>query len=191
MSLIRVSELHKIAESELPLSLKGVFDDSFLEKTASKYLHESFLKFAITKSYDIFLSHSSADAIAIYGLKIKLKNKDFSVFVDWTEENFADRSNIDAQRADDLRKQMKKCKSLIFVTSDNASESIWMPWELGYFDGYMGKVAIIPLNEEEIDYTEFEGQEYLGIYPYVIEENRDLKLVYPNKRTINFLDWLK
>ena len=33
-----------------------------------------------------------------------------------------------------LRERMKQCKSLIYTFSENASDSKWMPWELGYFD---------------------------------------------------------
>jgi hypothetical protein len=41
-----------------------------------------------------------------------------------------------------------------------------MPWELGFFDGYRpGQVAILPLVRTSGE--TFEGQEYLGLYPYV------------------------
>jgi hypothetical protein len=41
-----------------------------------------------------------------------------------------------------------------------------MPWELGYFDGFRpGHVAIFPL--VKTPGSGFEGQEYLGLYPYI------------------------
>jgi len=41
-----------------------------------------------------------------------------------------------------------------------------MPWELGYFDGFMpGHVAILPL--VKVPGAGSQGQEYLGLYPYV------------------------
>jgi hypothetical protein len=41
-----------------------------------------------------------------------------------------------------------------------------MPWELGYFDGFRpGHVAILPL--VKATGAGFNGQEYLGLYPYV------------------------
>lgn len=34
---------------------------------------------------------------------------------------------------------MRQCKSLFFVTTTNATNSKWMPWECGYFDGLDSK----------------------------------------------------
>jgi hypothetical protein len=41
-----------------------------------------------------------------------------------------------------------------------------MPWELGYFDGGNGNVAILPVVAVAGEDT-FTGLEYLGLYPYV------------------------
>ena len=41
-----------------------------------------------------------------------------------------------------------------------------MPWELGYFDGFNGNVAIFPIIPSEGS-LRFEGEEYLQIYPKV------------------------
>jgi hypothetical protein len=49
-----------------------------------------------------------------------------------------------------------------------------MPWELGYADGLGKKAAtipVVPTNAPGIDDTEFRGQEYLGVYPYVVESH--------------------
>ena len=40
-----------------------------------------------------------------------------------------------------------------------------MPWELGYFDALKGRVGILPLAKSTQD--KFDGNEYLGLYPYV------------------------
>lgn len=42
-----------------------------------------------------------------------------------------------------------------------------MPWELGYFDGSSEKVAILPVLNDGQSTDRFQGQEYLGLYPYV------------------------
>jgi hypothetical protein len=52
-----------------------------------------------------------------------------------------------------------------------------MPWELGYFDGFCQRVAILPITRDAQD--EYVGQEYLGIYPYV-----DLALLKKTQREI-------
>jgi hypothetical protein len=38
---------------------------------------------------------------------------------------------------------------------------------IGYFDGFNGKVAIVPI--VDTPQSSFTGQEYLGLYPYVDE----------------------
>lgn len=40
-----------------------------------------------------------------------------------------------------------------------------MPWELGYFDGFRSAVAILPIAQTTQE--TFNGQEYLGLYPYI------------------------
>lgn len=53
------------------------------------------------------------------------------------------------------------------LTTENYQKSKWMPWELGYFDGSKGKVAILPM-VDSIAHS-FDGTEYLGLYPYINE----------------------
>jgi hypothetical protein len=64
---------------------------------------------------------------------------------------------------------MRQSKTLLYLASEAASSSKWMPWELGYFDGLRsGGVAIMPLLDNETD--SFAGQEYLGLYPKVTKD---------------------
>lgn len=118
-----------------------------------------------SKSYDIFLSHSSDDAREVAGLKLILEDYGYSVYVDWIEDPQLDRSNVSKKTAETLRYRMKQSKSLIYAFSENASSSTWMPWELGYFDGIRGLVSIMPVVESP--YSTFTGNEYLELYPYV------------------------
>jgi hypothetical protein len=41
-----------------------------------------------------------------------------------------------------------------------------MPWELGYFDGYNGAVAVLPITADD-GTIDFSQEEYLEIYPKV------------------------
>lgn len=133
---------------------------------ANQILKKASANFSDSKSYDVFLSHSYVDAQEILGLKIYLENVGYSVYVDWIEDRQLDRSKVSKETAQLLKSRMKSCKSLFFATSENSENSKWMPWELGYFDGIKGKVAILPiLNTSYSD--SYNGQEYLGLYPYV------------------------
>jgi hypothetical protein len=134
----------------------------------SKSMVESnFIKLAgIKKSYDIFLSHSFLDAIEVETLKSKIETLGYSVYVDWLEDSF-DRENVTQETAEIIKRRMENCKCLLYATSKNSKASKWMPWELGFFDGRKEKVAILPVIDDINGQTQFKGQEYLTLYPYV------------------------
>lgn len=117
-------------------------------------------------SFDIFLSHSTSDAQIILGVKGVLEDFGKSVYVDWLDDPQLDRSHVTPATAEAIRGRMRQCKSLVYVHSANSGSSKWMPWELGYFDGFNGAVAILPVTKNG---ESFQGQEYLGIYPYIDE----------------------
>ncbi|MFW1582817.1 TIR domain-containing protein [Vibrio parahaemolyticus] len=138
-------------------------------KTSRQILNESFESFSRYVTYDIFLSHSSKDAELILGVKGTLEDLGYKVYVDWVDDHQLNRSSVDADTAELLRGRMKSSKSLLYVTTENATTSKWMPWECGYFDGLKEKVAIAPIKTSSSN--EFKGQEYLGLYPYCIKQN--------------------
>ena len=114
----------------------------------------------------MFLSHSTSDAEIILGVKGVLEDYGKSVYVDWLEDPQLDRANVTSRTAEVIRRRMRQCKSLVYVHSVNSGTSKWMPWELGYFDGFRRTVAIFPVTATGGNYR---GQEYLGIYPYIDE----------------------
>lgn len=117
-------------------------------------------------TFDIFLSHASKDADLILGVKAILESQSYKVYVDWVDDAQLDRSKVTTQTAELLRTRMRQSKSLVWVATEAASDSKWMPWELGYFDGFKpNQVAILPLVDNT--YETFKGQEYLAIYPIV------------------------
>lgn len=102
----------------------------------------------------------------IYGIKSIMEKMGLKVYVDWIDDSGLDRGKVTAGTAQILRDRMQTCFSLIYVHTPNATQSAWMPWELGYFDGLKPRhVWILPL-VSEYD-SEFKGQEYLGLYPPV------------------------
>lgn len=145
--------------------LQSVYNDFF---EASNEFRNSTL--SQNNEFDIFLSHSYDDKKYIYKLYKILTSYNLSVYVDWIVDPELNRSNVNKKTAQLIRNRMKQSKCLLYATSKNASDSKWMPWELGYFDGYStGKVAIIPIVDNECN--SFVGQEYLSLYPYIDEVN--------------------
>lgn len=119
--------------------------------------------------FDIFLSHSIADAAIVLGIKRLLEDDGLKVYVDWVQDKKLDRERVTKETAAILRQRMRQSTSLIYLCSENSTASKWMPWELGYFDGFNPDgVAVMPILDKSTDV--FRGQEYLGLYP-VVQKN--------------------
>lgn len=118
------------------------------------------------KSYDIFLSHSSLDKQLAVALLSLFNMAGYSVYVDWIEDPYLDRSNVTKITARKIQERMECSRGLNYVATSNSSQSKWCPWELGFFDKKSaGRCAILPVMEHEVSI--FKGQEYLGLYPYI------------------------
>jgi len=133
---------------------------------ANSILKESVETASANKEFDVFLCHSIRDAEIVLGAKKLLEHKGLSVYVDWIVDPKMDRSSVSPRTASILRNRMQSSRSLFYLYSENSSRSRWMPWELGFFDGNKGAVAIIPVEPDgrSLDYSK---EEYLGLYPKV------------------------
>ncbi len=141
-----------------------------LTKSATEILRESVSTSSDYDRYDVFLSHSMSDADLVLGVKSILEKSGNKVYVDWLVDPQLDRSAVNASTAAQLRKRMRQSSSMIYIATNNSTSSKWMPWELGYFDGYKdGGVAILPLVDRIGE--DFVGQEYIGLYP-TVEKNK-------------------
>src|SRR5688572_26869187 len=158
MALVTKSELRTAART----SLRATASISAGEELRSESKQRSY-----ARKYNIFLSHRKLDAEEVLGLVRLIESCGLSVYIDWREDPELDRTNVTSLNAQVLRNQMGLCDALFFATTTNFTDSKWMPWELGYFDGKKGRVAIVPVVEDSDKFRNFHGQEYLGIYPYV------------------------
>jgi hypothetical protein len=161
MALFTESTIRQRAQAEVR--------KSGMVKKANQIVLESCAAYVPSKIYDIFLSHSIRDAELILGMKATFEDLGYSVYVDWIDDPQMDRSNVTEETANKLRQRMDSSKSLFFVTTANAESSKWMPWECGFFDGKKEKVAIVPIQTASTD-NSYSGQEYLGLYPYVVQQ---------------------
>lgn len=145
--------------------------------------------------YDIFLSHSSDYAKKVAGLKLLLNDMGYKVYVDWIEDPLINRKNVNKTTAQKLQERMKESTSLVYAFSENSSQSKWMPWELGYFDGIKGMVAVLPISTRQS--SSFQGTEYLGIYPYIdisTTKNSTTEHLWVNETTLKYVlfeEWLR
>lgn len=147
--------------------------------------------------YDVFLSHRYLDAKEVLALKTLIESFGLSVFVDWIENPELDRSRVTKETAAKLREAMERSASLLYAQSGNSQDSKWMPWELGYSDGLHGRIAIVPVTEQETTSESYVGQEYLGLYPYVslrterVSQRELLWVQESGKIYVAINDWLK
>ena len=162
------------------------WESSYSYRTAERILKEESKTFHRYKTYDIFLSHAFSDADIVLGIKKILEKEGFTVYVDWIDDPHLDRSNVTKEVAEHIRQRMKSCGHLVYATSENARDSKWMPWELGFFDGLKpGHVAILPLMEEESG--DFKGREYLSLYP-VLGKGLPIDMYSAPRRGIEIFD---
>lgn len=163
-------------------------------KTAAVVLNEKVESQASLVQYDIFLSHAYEDRESVLGAALMIEDLGYSVYIDWRDDPALDRFKVTRETAEKLRVRMLKSKSLFYLTTENASKSKWMPWELGFKDGHNRKAAILPIVKNDTD--SFSGQEYLGVYPYVTHgaaNNRKRYLWIRDSIScyINFNRWLE
>lgn len=153
----------------------GFYTKSYLESLSSRNRDSHTFRNTVNEgkrlsTFDIFLSHSYKDKPYILGLYMDLTAKGFTVYVDWIIDPHLQRDNVTKETVNKIRGRMKQSRSLIYATSENASRSKWMPWELGFMDGDKGRCAILPITDHKDDH--FRGQEFLSVYP-VIKKDHD------------------
>lgn len=185
MSLLRRSELIRNYNNAQAI----LVTESGEKKYSIENLQKVAKSFSFSQHYDIFLSHSYDDARIVRQIYNTLTRHGYSVYVDWIEDDNLDRGKVSKFTAFIIKNRMDNCRSLIYLTSKSAKKSVWMPWELGYMDARTKQVAIAPiLDDLEKD---FEGQEYLGIYPY-LDLTGDTFYIHSNPKTwINLKGWLE
>jgi len=183
MSLLTTSAVRARAQRATPYNF-----------SAASVLMEQMKKQASVAQHDIFLSHAFDDKELILGVALTLEDLGYTVYLDWRDDPTLNRKNVTTATAETLRARLKASKCLFYSTTENSSNSKWMPWELGFKDGDNTRASILPIRETTP--TSFQGQEYLGIYPYVTQEKDTAqiqRLWIRRSRTcyIVFEDWLK
>lgn len=152
--------------TESQVTQKAATTAALKKSTANQILAEGA---SLDATFDVFLSHSSAEPENILrGVKRYLEEEGLSVYVDKYDDPQLSPDAVTPETAELLRTRMNASSALLYVHSRHSARSRWMPWELGYFDGLKGRVGIIPIAQAA--QSSFQGEEYLGLYPYVDRE---------------------
>lgn len=169
-----------------------------VEKTGLSVLE--FLKesqsIPIETKFDIFLSHSSLDLNEIAGLVTYFQKSGYSIYVDVLCDPDLKPEKVTRNTAQIMRERMNNSKSLLFAFSKNSYKSVWMPWELGYFDGMAKNIAIMPIERVPFHKKKFKGQEYIDLYDYIERDEKDidqdgLMVVSYDKNRLPIREWIR
>jgi hypothetical protein len=115
-------------------------------KSAAIVLTEQMNRQISIDLHDIFLSHSYDDKELVLGVTLTIEDLGYSVYLDWRDDPSLDRKRVTKETAEKLRVRMKASRCLLYSTTEHASESKWMPWELGFKDGDNTRAAILPVS---------------------------------------------
>lgn len=116
----------------------------------------------------IFLSHKHDEVSTLQDVIAFLKAEGVDVYVDWMDEDMPAYTN--GETAVKLKQRIKIANKFILVATPGAINSKWCNWELGLGDAakYIENIALLPINKSN---QNFNGAEYLSIYPYIDYEN--------------------
>ena len=138
--------------------------------------------------FDIFLSHSSLDARLVLGIYAILTGRGYAIYLDSISDPHLNRRNVTRQTARTLRYRIAQSRSL----TNNTTNAKWVPWELGFADGWKdGKAAVLPITDE----VTFSGREFFEIYPEVQDRGgtfaklNDLDIYDQNKYLSTWGTW--
>lgn len=136
------------------------------EEARRQRLDESYrsnsMRFDSAGTYDLFISHSFKDKDIVIGLSYLFDKAGYKVYIDWIDDSNLDRKSVTPETAKIIKNRIKRSTGLSYISTTNSVSSKWCPWELGVGDGTHGKVCILPIMS-----IPFNGQEYLGLYPYL------------------------
>ncbi len=116
----------------------------------------------------VFLSHKHDDLVELKDFIGFLESKyRVDVYIDSKDPGMP--VNTSGETATRLKTIIKKCDKFILLATDNAIESKWCNWELGFGDAqkYKQNIAILPIKKKGDYNFQYKGNEYLYIYPYI------------------------
>jgi len=134
--------------------------------------------------FDVFISYRHRDSKQIDKLEQQIRDAGFEPFRDLNFPELHDTSNVSRAKIETIRRQLSRSTCLIFAYSHASAErdeeagaslGVWMPWELGFFDGAISSrigVYLLDGARGEIEpKIYFKGSEYLQLYDELTKDN--------------------
>lgn len=179
MAILTKSRLNSVTEGQLGYS------------NYTRTLNEVKNQARSTATTTIFLSHSHSDAVMIDKVVVLLSKSGVTVYIDRTDSGLPPTTG--PATAARIKTKIKEQKKFILVATDNAIQSKWCNWELGYGDSqkFDQNIALLPLAENS---GTWQGNEYLAIYPRIEESysgSDRYNVIFPDGKSISLSDWLR
>lgn len=166
---------------------------------------------APTNITTVFLSHKHndlEDEEELKGFIELLEDNGVKVYIDSMDNTLPQQTTGDT--ANRIKEIIKHCNKFVLIATSKAIKSYWCNWELGIGDvhKFQKHIAILPIKEKgEYDF-QYQGNEYLQIYPHIDYEDgtsryKDGNLIPkgyyvanpPNKENVRYINslstWLK
>ena len=116
----------------------------------------------------VFISHKHDDLEDLKGVLGFLEHTyGVSVYIDSQDPTMPKITS--AQTALNIKERIKMCDKFILLATNNAIDSKWCNWELGYGDAhkYRKNIALFPMKPKGSFDSSYKGSEYMSIYPYI------------------------
>lgn len=116
----------------------------------------------------VFISHKHDDLDDLKGVLGFLEQTyNIKVYIDSQDPSMPIITS--AETAENIKQRIRQCQKFILLATNNAIESKWCNWELGYGDAhrYKDNIALFPMKPCGAYDFQYKGSEYLQIYPYI------------------------
>lgn len=124
------------------------------------------------KKTTVFISHKHDDLADLKGiLGFFQQTYGVKVYIDSQDPSMPKVTS--AKTAQSIKERIKQCDKFILLATNNAIESKWCNWELGYGDAqkFDEHIAILPMKPKGANNSDYKGSEYMKIYPSIAYYN--------------------
>ncbi len=119
-----------------------------------------------------FLSHKHSDLEELKDIIGFLRHSyNVDVYIDSMDTNMPKKTS--GETAKRIKQIIEKSDRFILLATDDAIESKWCNWELGFGDArkYRDRIALFPIKEKGTSDYQYKGNEYMQIYPFIAYYN--------------------
>jgi len=167
----------------------NVFESGYVRDYAITNLNSARSK-VITESYQfahisttVFISHKHDDLENLKDI-IGFLEKEYAVKAYIDSEDSQMPKITSAETAANIKARIKECRKFILLATENAINSKWCNWELGYGDSvkFPNNIALFLFKSKGTSDAQYIGSEYMKLYPYIVYRSAGEK--YENGQSI-------